>query len=65
MNENQELSVETIKQHPVYKEKVEEVVALQKDLSEMNDYLNKLEASYNQGLEYISHIENIINDVLF
>ena len=37
---------------------------LQKEFEELNEYLNKLETSYNQSLDYINHLEAIISHVL-
>ena len=36
---------------------------LQKEFEELNEYLNKLETSYNQSLDYINHLEAIISHV--
>ena len=39
--------------------------SLRRDYTELTEYLNKLEAGYNQSLEYIGHLEEIIALVVF
>ena len=38
----------------------QELESLRRDYTELTEYLNKLEAGYNQSLEYIGHLEEII-----
>ena len=41
-----------------------ELKNLQREFTELTEYLNKLEPSYNQSLEYINHLEEIISRVV-
>ena len=43
----------------------QELESLRRDYTELTEYLNKLEAGYNQSLEYIGHLEEIIALVVF
>ena len=46
-------------------EEDEELKELQREFAELTEYLNKLEASYNQSLSYITGLEEIIRHVCF
>ena len=52
----------------VEEEKMEEdgeLKELQHEFTELTEYLNKLEVSYNQSLSYIAGLEEIIGHVCF
>ena len=54
--ENTEVDVEKMGEDGELKE-------LQREFAELTEYLNKLEASYNQSLSYIAGLEEIIGHV--
>ena len=60
-----------IQEHPAYQKLLKEKEEMEKSLEniqsefiELSEYVNKLEPSYNQSLQYISHIESIMANVL-
>ena len=44
-------------------EREQELKNIQHEFTELTEYLNKLEPSYNQSLEFITHLEDIISRV--
>ena len=62
---------EAVRVHPLFvqmeKERIDrehELKNLQHEFTELTEYLNKLEPSYNQSLEFITHLEDIISRVM-
>lgn len=62
---------DVVRKHPLFvqmeKERIDgenELKNLQREFTELTEYLNKLEPSYNQSLEYINHLEEIISRVV-
>ena len=59
-----------VQNHPAYlkiaqeKEEIEKTLqSIQSEFTELSEYVNKLEPSYNQSLQYISHIDAIVSNV--
>lgn len=62
--EDSEMEVEVENGNEKRVEPTIELEELQRELTELTDYVNKLETSYNQSLLYIAGLEEVIGNVM-